>query len=365
MNTPGAPRHGPVEPTELVVLTGFLGSGKTTLLAAYLQQPQAADTAVIVNEVGEIDLDGAVLSSTAAKVPMALLSNGCVCCAIGSDLPGTIAMLIEDRAERGLPPLARIVLETSGLSRPGPVLRSLGPLAAHLRVCVVSTFDCERGPDTLALPEAAAQIAGAQRIVLTRQDIAGPGAVAAASALLARINPLAELVREAAPAARALASLAPLASSVGVDRMDGIERIPQEGLDAESAEDQQAHARIRTGLCRFDAPVDHDALAEWLDNLAGLCGERLLRVKGLVDVKGLSRPLLVQSVGTLFAPLVPLAARTPDRFLVVIVRDMALDALRSVQPLLPFVLTSTARDIRLPGRPLGRPLRTVLSEACA
>lgn len=355
MSTPGALLAPPIE---LIVLTGFLGSGKTTLLAAYLQQPQAAATAVIVNEVGEIDLDGAVLSSTAAKVPMALLSNGCVCCAMGGDLPGTIAMLIEDRAERGLPPLARIVLETSGLSRPGPVLRSLGPLAAHLRVCVVSTFDCERGPDTLALPEAAAQIAGAQRIVLTRQDVAGPAAVAAASELLARINPAAELVSIAALAARALAALEPLA---GVEHLDGIGRIPQQEPDAESDEDLQAHARIRTGLCRFDAPVDHDALAEWLDNLAGLCGERLLRVKGLVDVAGGPRPLLVQSVGTLFAPLLPLAARTPDRFLVVIVRDMALDALRSVQPPLPFVLTSTVR----PSQPLGRPLGTVFAEACA
>jgi G3E family GTPase len=270
-------------------------------------------------------------------------------------------MLIEDRAERGLPPLARIVLETSGLSRPGPVLRSLGPLAEHLRVCVVSTFDCERGPDTLALPEAAAQIAGAQRIVLTRQDVAGPAAVAAARARVARINPLAELVSDAAPAARALAALAPLASLAGVEHMQGIGRIPQEAAGGESAEDLLAHARIRTGLCRFDAPVDHDALAEWLDNLAGLCGERLLRVKGLVGVAGLPRPLLVQSVGTLFAPLVPLAARTPDRFLVVIVRDMALDALRSVQPPLPFVLTSTARE----GQSMGRPLRTVLAEACA
>ncbi|MET3383194.1 CobW family GTP-binding protein [Variovorax paradoxus] len=358
MSTPGALLPPPIE---LILLTGFLGSGKTTLLAAYLQQPQAANTAVIVNEVGEIDLDGAVLSSTAAKVPMALLSNGCVCCAIGSDLPGTIAMLIEDRAERGLPPLARIVLETSGLSRPGPVLRSLGPLAAHLRVCVVSTFDCERGDDTLALPEAAAQIAGAQRIVLTRQDVAGPAAVAAASELLARINPSAELVSITSLAARALAALEPLEPLAGVERLDGIGRIPQQEPDAESAEDLQAHTRIRTGLCRFDTPVDHDALAEWLDNLAGLCGERLLRVKGLVDVAGVPRPLLVQSVGTLFAPLLPLAARTPDRFLVVIVRDMALTALRSVRPPLPFVLTSTVR----PSQPLGRPLRTVFAEACA
>src|SRR6266702_381173 len=106
----------PPSPIELLILTGFLGSGKTTLLSAYLRQPQVVDVAVIVNEIGEIDLDGAVLSATAAKVPMALLSNGCVCCAVGGDLPGTIAMLIEKRATQGLPPLLRIVLETTGLA---------------------------------------------------------------------------------------------------------------------------------------------------------------------------------------------------------------------------------------------------------
>jgi G3E family GTPase len=351
----------PVEPIELIVLTGFLGSGKTTLLASYLRQPQAADTAVIVNEIGEVDLDGAVLSTTAAKVPMALLSNGCVCCAMSGDLPGTIAALIEERATRGLPPLARIVLETTGLARPGPVLRSLGPLAAHLRAHVVSTFDCERGTATLALPEAAAQIAGAQRIVLTRQDVAGnagKGAAQAACTLLARINPLAELVADAEPGPRALAALAPLAA-----------RSPLPGpapVNDDAGDAQAPHSDIRTALCRFTAPVTADELAEWLDNLAGLCGERLLRVKGLVRVRGERWPLLVQCVGTLFSPIVPLAVNTvntvdtADSFLVVIVHGMPLGELRDVQPPLPLVVRGTAGT----SFALGRPLATVLEEAC-
>ncbi|MFM9928260.1 GTP-binding protein [Variovorax sp. H27-G14] len=339
-------------PIELVVLTGFLGSGKTTLLATYLRQSQAADTAVIVNEIGEIDLDGAVLSSTAAKVPMALLSNGCVCCAMSGDLPGTIAALIEERAARGLPPLARIVLETTGLARPGPVLRSLAPLAPYLRAYVVSTFDCERGAATLDLPEAAAQIAGAHRIVITRQDVADDGAVALARAMLARINPLAELVADAAPGPRALAALA----SPPV-------RLFQQGFSLEDDEAQAPHGDIRTALCRFTAAVTSDDLAEWLDNLAGLCGERLLRVKGLVSVQGERWPLLVQCVGTLFSPVVPLAVDTPDSFLVVIARGLHLDALRDVQPPLPFTLRATARAQSKPGV-LGRPLASVLEEAC-
>ncbi|WP_422084553.1 CobW family GTP-binding protein [Variovorax sp.] len=341
-------------PIELIVLTGFLGSGKTTLLSAYLRQPQAADTAVIVNEVGEVDLDGAVISASADKVPMALLSNGCVCCAMGGDLPGTIAALIEARAEQGLPPLARIVLETTGLARPGPVLRSLGPLAGHLRAHVVSTFDCERGAATLALPEAAAQIAGAQRIVLTRQDIARAGAVDAARALLASVNPLAELVAHAEPGPRALAALASPPARSSLPHLS-LAPVDEDAL-------QPPHSDIRTALCRFTAPVTRDELSEWLDNLAGLCGERLLRVKGLVRVQDERWPLLVQCVGTLFSPIVPLAAQAPDSFLVLIVRGMHLDELREVQPSLPFVLKAAA----LSARPaIGRPLAAVLEEARA
>ena len=123
---------------DFVVLTGFLGSGKTTLLRDFLALPEAADTAVIVNEVGEIGLDGAILAEGTSGLPMAMLSNGCICCPLGSDLANTI-----DAARRQPRlPLRRIVLETSGLSKPGPMLRSLAGLAAlRLRVSVVATFD--------------------------------------------------------------------------------------------------------------------------------------------------------------------------------------------------------------------------------
>lgn len=346
---------------DLIILTGFLGSGKTTLLSSYLRHRQAADTAVIVNEVGEIDLDGAILNSTASKVPMALLSNGCVCCAVGADLAGTIAALIEERATQGLPPLARIVLETSGLSRPGPILRSLGPLFEHLRAFVVSTFDCVRGTETLALPEAAAQVAAAYRFVLTRLDMVDPVAVPELVSLLERINPLAEVVSERDADARALAALAPLVGRAGAEAVSGSWNAPLSGEDYPSSADALAYSRIRTALCRFTAPVDGDALAEWLDNLAGLCGNRLLRVKGVVDVERASHPMLVQCVGTLFAPLMPLPTRRSERFLVVIVRDMLLAELRTVAPRLPFEInTSDARK-----HALGRGLEAVLAEACS
>ena len=153
-----------------VVLTGFLGSGKTTLLRHFLPRPEAADTAVIVNEAGEVGLDGALLRETAAGVPMATLSNGCICCQMGNDLKTTVDALLW--AERpGAGPLRRIVLETSGLSKPGPVLRQLAGLAEHrMRVSVVATYDAARGLAAAAFAEAAAQWAAAHRIVVTKAD---------------------------------------------------------------------------------------------------------------------------------------------------------------------------------------------------
>ena len=128
-------------PIDFVVLTGFLGSGKTTLLSDYLALDDAADTAVIVNEVGEIGLDEALLREGAGDVPMAMLANGCVCCQMGSTLAATIEALIHAERPGAAGPLRRIVLETSGLSKPGPILRQLTGLAGYqMRVAVV-TYD--------------------------------------------------------------------------------------------------------------------------------------------------------------------------------------------------------------------------------
>ncbi|MGH7211642.1 MAG: CobW family GTP-binding protein, partial [Acetobacteraceae bacterium] len=144
--------------TDFVVLTGFLGSGKTTLLADFLGLPDSADTAVIVNEVGEIGLDGAILAET-GDVPIAMLSNGCICCALVGDLERTVGALLEARREG--PPLARIILEPSGVSKPGPILRSLVGLAPlRMRIGVTATLDCRASVAVEGFEEAAAQWAG-------------------------------------------------------------------------------------------------------------------------------------------------------------------------------------------------------------
>jgi G3E family GTPase len=312
---------------DFVVLTGFLGSGKTTLLRDFLTGPEAADTAVMVNEAGEIGLDGVILNE-GNDTPIAMLSNGCICCQAGSDLAYTIDRLLATERPGATGPLRRLVLETSGLSKPGPVLRQLASLAEHrLRVSVLATYDATRGPETAAFEEAAAQWAAAHRIVVTKTDAVSLEALARAKEEIAALNPLAEIVASPDRTTAVAAAFAPLS---GVAPMP----VPPEAAG-------QAHARIAVRLARPTAVLAYDDLAAWLDNLAGALGARLLRLKGLVRVRESERPLLVQSVGTLFSPPRPFGApEATPLFLVIIARDLEPAELEAVAPAGLFAFSS-------------------------
>lgn len=311
-----------VEGPDFVVLTGFLGSGKTTLLRDYLASSEAADTAVIVNEVGEIGLDGAILRESGGAVPMAMMANGCVCCQIGSDLELTVDALLAADRPGAAGPLRRIILETSGLSKPGPVLRQLATLGHYrMRISVVATYDAVRGTETTAFDEAAAQWAAAHRIVLTKTDAVSAERLAEAKAEIAGLNPLAETVLTGERAAAVSATFAPLARAAILP-------------DPARSSGETPHPRVAVRLARPRETLAYDDLATWLDNLAGALGDRLLRLKGLVRVAESDRPVLVQSVGTLFSPPRPFGA--PDAaaasFIVVIARDLAAGEIEAVAP---------------------------------
>jgi G3E family GTPase len=281
--------------------------------------PEAAGTAVIVNEVGEIGLDGAIIAETAGGSPIAMLANGCVCCTMGSDLAATVEQLVSQAA-----PLRRIVLETSGLSKPGPILRSLASLASlRLRVSLVATFDCMHGAEVASFEEAAAQWAGAQALVLTRRDLASPARIEAARTMAKTVNPIAGIIDFDDRRASVLAAFAPRPS------------MPLELPDVAGP----PHPRIAVMLVRWSEKPEWDDLAVWLDNLSGLLGERLLRVKGVVNVSGMEQPLLVQSVGTLFSAPRPFAGPVSTPFLVVIARDTSPDELAHVAPALPIAIS--------------------------
>jgi G3E family GTPase len=300
------------EATRFILLVGFLGSGKTSLLVDWLGLPEGADTAVIVNEAGEIGVDGAILAE-GGSVPMTMLANGCVCCSLTSDLVFTVRALVDARAESGLPPFRRIVLEGSGLSRPGPILRSLAPLAPlRLAVQVVATCDAAGAVRQAAeFDEVAAQLAAAGTIVVTKPDLCD---AAGATALARSVNPLARIVAEADPVARARAAFAP---------QDPV-------MLPEPAPDFAAHPRISVLRLGFTEAASWEDRLDAMEDLAAFCGERLLRVKGFLRRPGEPVPLLVQAVGTLFALPTPIsAAREAAEGLVVIARDLGLAELRA------------------------------------
>jgi G3E family GTPase len=304
---------------DFLVLTGFLGSGKTTLLRDFLKCTEAAGTAVIVNEAGEIGLDGVLLRESGGDVPMAMLSNGCICCQIGSDLAFTIDRLIAGpRPEGG--PLRRIILETSGLAKPGPVLRTLATLAEHrMRVAVVGTFDLARGTETAAFEEAIAQWAAAHRIVVTKADLVPSHALCDAPSTIAAINPLAEVIANADRGTSALAAFAPLTAPPPLREI-----APDSG---------STHPRVALCLARPVGDICWPDLAAWLDNLAGALGERLLRIKGVLRVVESRHPLLIESVGTVFSPPRPFqVADSAPPFVVIIARDVRQSEVDAVTP---------------------------------
>ena len=313
--------------TDFIVLTGFLGSGKTTLLRDYLALPEAADTAVIVNEVGEIGLDGAILAE-AGGLPIAMLSNGCVCCALGSDLTQTVHGMLADGTASACRRRHASSWRPADCRNPGrSCARSPG-----WRRCGCASAWSQRStacaaPRWRRLRRRRRNGPARKTLVLTKRDAVSAAALRHARSAAAGVNPTADLVdlddrRAAMLAAFSLRPSAPTGGSL---------------LRAEAV--ALRHPRIGVMLVRLHEPVAWDDLAEWLDNLAGMCGERLLRTKGLVRIAGATQPLLVQSVGTMFAAPRAFADGEQRSFLVLILRDVDTAEIAQIQPALPMSCT--------------------------
>ncbi|MBR0653688.1 CobW family GTP-binding protein [Plastoroseomonas arctica] len=257
----------PDAPLPFSVLTGFLGSGKTSFLSRVLAQPDFSDTAVIINEFGAVGLDHLLLDAVDQDVVE--LPNGCVCCAVRQDLADTLYMLLRRHA-RGDQRFRRIVLETSGLAEPSPILYTLSAdafLEASLRVdTVVTAIDVVLGLATLArFPEAVAQAASADRLLLTKTDLAPLAEDLRAQ--LDALNPTATLIdaRETDPATVLFGG--------------GVIRIPRARFSATAV---HAHG-IAAFTLTLRRPMTRLAFAMALGRLAQAHGEDLLRVKGIVE----------------------------------------------------------------------------------
>jgi G3E family GTPase len=217
-------------------------------------------------------------------------------------------------------------------------MNQLAPLG--LRIGVVATFDCTLGTALEQFEEAAAQWVGAQALVLTKRDLVSKAALGAARQAAAGVNPMAALI-DSDDRDEVLRATFSLPATAG----------PVSSLRAEAAGFR--HPRLSVVLARLTAPVTWEDLAEWLDNLAGLCGERLLRSKGIVHVAG-GPPLLVQSVGTVFAAPRPFATNDRRSFLVLILRDCAPSELNGLQPALPLELSLAGERQNALSAPAGR-----------
>ncbi len=279
----------------LVVVTGFLGAGKTTLIRDLLRQPEGADTLVIVNEFGEVGIDDALLKTGGDAT--VLMGNGCLCCTLRSDLQKTLVEVLAERARGELPPFQQIILETSGLADPVPILQTLTAdrgLASQIHLqAVVTVIDAVLGSRTLdEAPEARRQIAVADRLILTKVDLAGDEAARNFEAELLALNPSAKFIRAdngKLPPQAILADNAQLTEPVYPPRERG-----HHAADVESF------------TIRFDKPLDWIAVEQALELLARLRGHDILRAKGLLDIKGCKGPVVVHQVQHLTAEPVEL-----------------------------------------------------------
>ncbi len=282
------------------VITGFLGSGKTTLLAHLLRDPGMSRTAVIINEFGAIGLDHDLIETSDES--FVRLSNGCLCCNVRSDLTLTLNDLAARRAAGSVPPFERVVIETTGLADPAPILHALMTdrdlSEVYVLDGVVATVDALTGLATLERhDESLRQAAVADRIVLTKTDL--PGAqTAAIQRRLAMINPGAPVLPVVSGA------IAPSALfDAGLYDAAGKHRDVRAWLADEAVAAAHGHARHRhrdeiTTFCVVrDEPVRAVTLALLLSALAENCGADLLRMKGIVHVaEEPARPAVIHGV---------------------------------------------------------------------
>jgi G3E family GTPase len=276
----------------VTVITGFLGAGKTTLLRRFLSSPEGAGTAVIVNEFGAVGIDDALLRASADET--VLLGNGCVCCITRSDLQLALRRLVFDRERGSVPPFGRVVIETSGLADPAPILQTFstdralgGEFHVDVVLAVVDAVTGEANLETAA--EARKQVILADRLVISKTDLAEPAAVERLSRRLRELNP------------RVPIDVA-VGGALDPDRMI----VPATGERSGFVAEAEHSDGILSFVIEMAGPIEWQTFSRAMETLTALRGADLLRAKGILNVAGCRGPVVVQYVQHLAHPPVEL-----------------------------------------------------------
>ena len=326
-------RDKSAERMPVALITGFLGSGKTTLLNRVLGDPRMSRSLVLVNEFGEVGLDHLFMEQVGGD--MVLLQSGCVCCTIQGDLDRTLRDIARRRQAGDTPPFDRVLLETTGLADPAPILQLLlnHPMISHdYRLDgVVATVDAVNGARQLdEHQEAVKQVAVADRLLISKTDLAEIDASARLRARLEDLNPgaaLYEIVQGDIDPALLFDSdpFDPSGKSDKVQAWLNAEAHHHHRHDDHRHDRSRHDAHIGSFCLTFEEPLDWDLFNRWLMAVRASWGDRLLRVKGVLDVSGESQPLVIHGVHRTFHPPT-LLARWPDNDrrsrLVFITRDL-------------------------------------------
>ena len=292
------------------IVTGFLGSGKTTLINHLLKRPEMNRVAVIVNELGEIGVDNDLVQVSSEQ--MMLLNNGCLCCVLRGDLQETLRELFIKRRNGEIIDYDRVVIETTGVADPAPVMQTLltdSLLRDQYRLdCVVTLVDAVNAPGQLKeFSEPVKQVALADRLVVTKSDLVGQKQLSALQERLHELNPKAPM-KVALNGEIELSFLV----DVGLRRthadLEEVERWLGTEVEDEHGHGHRHDGSVETFVLRFETPMPWATFTQCLEVLTALRGPDLLRVKGLVNVADKAGPMVVQGVQHLFHPPLELAA---------------------------------------------------------
>jgi len=302
-------------PIPVSIITGFLGSGKTTLLNELIQHPDMDKVAVLINEFGEVGLDHQLVETISEDI--ILLQSGCICCQIKDDLVTTLTDLFDRRESGEIEPFSRVLIETTGVADPVPVIQVLisePTLSRRFRLDITMTLvDCVFGHSQLAKhAEALKQVALADRLILTKTDLVDTAAITALQKQIKQINPSAFITT----AVNGVIHPQVLFNRRFADRSkEEQQRSVEKWLNKDAHIASGQHLDGVSSICvSLDEPIDWECFSEWLDSLVFSRAENILRIKGILNIAGKEQPLVIQGVQHMFyAPTTLKKWPTADR----------------------------------------------------